>query len=257
MAIELMAEVPKLKLKPYQKHVLLCLADHASREQGIAWPSQGRIAWETGYTRQRIITILRQLEDLGIIKEIDHPAKNIPCKTFLLKLDSAPRQEQYHSVKRFDTCKKILQGVSKDFTSGCKKILPEPSLEPLIESLPSAEEEASSAPGGKAPPDPPKSKRRSKKNGTDPRVQPLLETFAELIGYPLPNYGQEGTAAKKLLKDYEPAEILACWEYMQKDNDFWKGKHCGLASVNKAIGPWLKTRKHTGPTSNSGKIASA
>ena len=110
------------------------------------------------------------------------------------------------------------------------------------------EKASSSSAGGKAPPaePPPKAKTGSaKNNGKDPRVCPLLKAFAELLGYPLPNYGEEGAAAKKMLKNgYEPAEILACWQFMQKDNDFWKDKHCGLASVNKQIGKW---RQDHGP----------
>ena len=119
----------------------------------------------------------------------------------------------------------------------------------------SNEEKTSSLPGGeKAPPPelPAKTKTpRKKKSDTDPRVKPLLVEFEKLVGYPLPNYGQEGTAAKLMLKTYQPKDILACWKYMQKDNDFWKDKHCGLSSVNKQIGKWLE-----GQNTNGGRIIS-
>jgi hypothetical protein len=82
-----------------------------------------------------------------------------------------------------------------------------------------------------------------KANGKDSRVKPLLEEFTELVGYTLPNYGQEGKAAKQMLgRDYSPEEIFSCWRYMQT-NPFWIGKHCGLVSVNKNIGAWKKAGK--------------
>jgi len=107
-------------------------------------------------------------------------------------------------------------------------------------------EKASPLPGGKTPP-----KTNGKKKETDPRIQPLLKEFEKLVGYSLPNYGQEAKAAKMMLKNYKPAEILACWRYMQKDNDFWKDKHCGMASVNKQIGKWRE-----GQSGNGGRIHS-
>jgi len=118
-----------------------------------------------------------------------------------------------------------------------------------------SEEKTSSLSGGEkaSPPEPPAKTKtpRKKKSDTDPRVKPLLVEFEKLVGYPLPNYGQEGTAAKLMLKTYQPKDILACWKYMQKDNDFWKDKHCGLSSVNKQIGKWLE-----GQNTNGGRIIS-
>jgi len=191
MTIEIMTEVPKLDLKPHQKHVLLCLADHASREQSIAWPSQGRIAWETGYTRKRVNEILRQLQDLGIIVEVEHPTKRLPCKTYELRLDKGSRQADFQTeYDKRQAAKRAKEGVtfstkvvSQNVTpvvtkgnTGCNKMLHKPSIEPSIE--PPSETVIIAESADPAPPT-----ERERKDGVRKRLE---EKFVELTAIPPP-----------------------------------------------------------------------
>ena len=264
MSVEIMSQCWKLDLPQNKKLVLLAIADHAN-DEGIAWPSQGRIAWKTGYKRRNIKYILDSLVEDGYltILRIGNGRKN--STVHQLTLENAPRLPEYNADDYYVPFKERVQPDVKGATGGKRvqpvvekgaiAVAPEPSLEPSIEpSIHSNEEKASSLPSGKASlPEPPAKTKtpRKKKSDTDPRVKPLLVEFEKLVGYPLPNYKQEGTAAKLMLKTYQPKDILACWKYMQKDNDFWKDKHCGLSSVNKQIGKWLE-----GQNTNGGRIIS-
>jgi biotin operon repressor len=88
----------------------------------------------------------------------------------------------------------------------------------------------------------------------DPRVKALVLGFQDLVGYGLQTWAQESAAAKKLLKSgYEPADIYNCWRYMTSDS-FWEGKHCGLSSVAKQIGAWVKAGR---PKTRNGKVNDA
>ena len=69
-----------------------------------------------------------------------------------------------------------------------------------------------------------------------------MEQFQELVGYDLTAWGVEMKAAKSILKHYTVEDALACWQYMTSDS-FWDGKHCGLMTVNKNLGPWIKAGK--------------
>ena len=94
----------------------------------------------------------------------------------------------------------------------------------------------------------------TKKSDSDPRVKALVLGFQDLVGYGLQTWAQESAAAKKLLKSgYEPADIYNCWRYMTSDS-FWEGKHCGLSSVAKQIGAWVKAGR---PKTRNGKVNDA
>ena len=54
-------------LKPPQKAVLLLLADYFNEEEGCAWPSQERLARDSGYNRTTIHRAIKALKQLGYI----------------------------------------------------------------------------------------------------------------------------------------------------------------------------------------------
>jgi len=158
---------------------------------------------------------------------IDWPANT--CKVSL----------QVETKKEIDeTCKEISQPV-KISPETCKDSLPkDTTTETKEETTKILIAETAKAPASDPPPPKPDVKKNSQ---TNPLVKSLLDAFTELVGYPLPNYGQEGKAAKQMLAaGYESQDILDCWKYMQADS-FWRGKHISLTSVNKQIGAWLKS----------------
>lgn len=49
----------------------MAFADHAD-DQGICWPSIGRIAWKSGYSKRQTQAIVRLLKELGILESVGH-----------------------------------------------------------------------------------------------------------------------------------------------------------------------------------------
>ena len=282
MAVEVMSKVWKLDLPQNKKLVLLAIADHAN-DEGIAWPSQGRIAWKTGYKRRNIKRILDELIEDGLLRIMRAGRGRGNSTVHKLTLENAKQLPEYNADDYYTPFKEKVTPLTPNNTKGAfpdEKVhsevikgvtanAPEPSLEPSLEPSFSASK-SDAVPGaiptdevidpplkifrttsstGEKPParKPTKKKEITKNNGkTDPRTKPLLKEFEKLLGYPLPNYGQEGTAAKKMLKDgYTPSDILACWKDMQQ-NEFWEKTHCGLASVNKQIGKWKQSHSPNG-----------
>lgn len=107
-----------------------------------------------------------------------------------------------------------------------------------------------------------KDSRRAKKaarpeDPPDPRIIPLLVAFEDMLGYPLPNRGAEAKAAKQLLAaGYTPDDALACWRFLQTDS-FWADRHCGLMSVFKQVGVWVRAGRPANRQSGRGNHASS
>lgn len=55
------------KIKPGEKLVLLCLAEHENIAEGVAFPAQARIAERTGLSVRSVQVHLKSLEQLGHI----------------------------------------------------------------------------------------------------------------------------------------------------------------------------------------------
>lgn len=68
MSIKLMTAVwERQDLSPTQKLVLLALADWAN-DEGLCWPSIDRLAVKTGMAGRSVQRIIRQIEDIGLLK---------------------------------------------------------------------------------------------------------------------------------------------------------------------------------------------
>lgn len=55
-------------LGPYGIAVYVCIVRHFNQKVGAAWPSMATIASETGMSRRRVITAVKQLEKLGLLR---------------------------------------------------------------------------------------------------------------------------------------------------------------------------------------------
>jgi len=68
MSIRIMSRVWELQdISATQKLVLLALADWAN-DEGLCWPSINRLAVKTGATSRSVQRLIRQLEELGLVK---------------------------------------------------------------------------------------------------------------------------------------------------------------------------------------------
>ena len=101
---------------------------------------------------------------------------------------------------------------------------------------------------------PSNNKEKPPKPKSDPRVREMVIQFQKILGYPVPNFGAEAKAAKWLVDhEHTPETVFACWRHLQGDK-FWEGKHCGLQSVKKQIGSWIKAGKAQGNGTNCERV---
>jgi hypothetical protein len=68
MSVKIMGAVFDADLEPHLKLVLLAYADRASHDGGGVYPSNGLVAWQTGYSSRQIQRHKRTLLDLGILE---------------------------------------------------------------------------------------------------------------------------------------------------------------------------------------------
>lgn len=112
------------------------------------------------------------------------------------------------------------------------KKIPEPEAQAASEAPKKAIEEEKKPEGGNG-------------NGKpETSHQELMRLYQEALGYKIPNGGQEGAAAKKILRYYSPQDAIGCYRFMKSD-PWWAQKHLSLQSVHKQIGPWIKAGRPT------------
>lgn len=66
----MMARAWELDIPQNEKFVLLAFADHAD-DDGVTYPSIGRIAWKSGYSARQVQAIVSKLRASGILEAID------------------------------------------------------------------------------------------------------------------------------------------------------------------------------------------
>jgi len=69
MSFRAVADALELDLPASSKLILCVLASHAN-EEGLCFPSIGRIAWITGFTTRQVQRVVRALTDAGIIEVV-------------------------------------------------------------------------------------------------------------------------------------------------------------------------------------------
>jgi|GEM_PF-1285860 biotin operon repressor len=71
MSVKVMSAVWELDLPQNQKLVLLAFADHAD-DDGVCYPSVGRIAWKTGVSERQVQRIVKKLRAAGLVVLLRH-----------------------------------------------------------------------------------------------------------------------------------------------------------------------------------------
>jgi|GEM_PF-2650232 len=112
--------------KPRERLVLIVLANYAD-EEGVCWPSQARMARETGYTRQTVSKILKALCDSGYITRTDRLRENgsRTSSMYVLKME-----EPQESACKHGATPPVNTGLHPPVNTG---LHPEPPLEPPLE----------------------------------------------------------------------------------------------------------------------------
>jgi len=197
--------------------VYVTLARHANNNK--CWPSIGTIGKKIGASRPTVKKALDALQAVGLITVLRRRTDCGDSDTNLYTLerikvggqgDYLPGQGDYPRV-------------GKEFAQGGQGGLHEQDLLNKTKKN--------------------KTKTRAQKKApTDPRIKQFVESFQETVGYDLTTWPVEMKAAKSILQCYTVEDALACWRYMQTD-PFWEGKHCGLMTVHKNLGPWIKAGK--------------
>jgi len=70
VSVKMMARAWELDLPQNEKFIRLAFADHAD-DDGLAYPSIGRIAWKSGYSIRQVQTIVGELKERGILVATD------------------------------------------------------------------------------------------------------------------------------------------------------------------------------------------
>jgi DNA-binding MarR family transcriptional regulator len=118
VSVKQMGMVWELDLPPNHKIVLLAYADHADDDGGSVFPSLGRIAHKTGYSKDQVRRISRELADAGLMEKVQ---------------DATPRRGAEYEL-HLERGSKLLplkkRGVANDPSPVGAPVPPEPSVEP-------------------------------------------------------------------------------------------------------------------------------
>ena len=126
MSIKAMAVVWEAELPRPEKFVLLALADHADHEGGHISPSLGRIAWKTGYSYQKVVSIVKGLRESGILVQTGYGINNV--NVYQIQFERLIPLKQYqnkHHLRGKETSPlEDEQGVPKVDPQGGKETIP-------------------------------------------------------------------------------------------------------------------------------------
>ncbi len=134
MSVEQMAQVWKLDLAPNKKIVLLAYADHADEHGNNVFPSLGRIAHKTGYSRDQVRRISKELKDDELMELVAPATHNRPAE-YRLTLERGSRLQPLTPRG----------GGANDPSGVGAPVPPEPPLEPSG-NTPSGQDEAEAPP---------------------------------------------------------------------------------------------------------------
>ena len=101
MSVKIMGMVWDSDLPRDEKYVLLAYADHADHEGRGIFPSYGRIAWKTGYSRRQVMRITDSLTSKNILKPDGVSINNI--HRWRIDLSKLPARKDYAARAESDT----------------------------------------------------------------------------------------------------------------------------------------------------------
>lgn len=135
MSVRQMAIVWGLDLQPNKRLVLLAYADHAHDDGSHVFPSLGRIAYKTGYSKDQARRISRQLVDEGLMQLVREATATHPAE-YRLTLENGEDLPPFKPKN------------NPDKPGGLQSATPPQSATPRVADDPSP-------PGASVPPEPP------------------------------------------------------------------------------------------------------
>jgi len=131
-----MSLVWELDLPQNLKFVLLGFADHAN-DNGLCWPSIGRIAWKSGYSERQIQYIVRELRDkYGLLEAVRNAGGGRGLSAvYRVRPERGKKLSPFVAEKGAETapfyekgCSSAQQRVKPAAQKGAIAIAPQPSL---------------------------------------------------------------------------------------------------------------------------------
>ncbi len=122
MSVKQMGMVWELDLAPNHRLVLLAYADHADECGNNIFPSLARIAHKTGYSRDQVRRISKELKDAGLMELVEQATHNRPAE-YRLTLERGRRLQPLTPRG----------GGANDPSGVGAPVPPEPSVEPSVE----------------------------------------------------------------------------------------------------------------------------
>ncbi len=129
MSVHISSACKKLEYRGAKREVLLEFADHAN-DDGICWPSRGRIMYNTGLSESAVKQQMKELRDAGVLVVVDqHEGGRGKVPIYKVCPEKGPQKTPFS-----EWCKQHGKGSkgSPDNPQRGHEVTPEPSLEPSV-----------------------------------------------------------------------------------------------------------------------------
>jgi len=95
LSVKLMGQVWEREMTHAQQAVLLALADHGSDDGTRIYPSYGRLAWKSGYSRRQVKRLVLSLIKFGAIQRLKRGGPKKGTNSYRLDLTVFPMKATY------------------------------------------------------------------------------------------------------------------------------------------------------------------
>lgn len=189
------------------------------------WPSVAKMAHDLGKHRKTIHVYLNELEQNGYIKRIARKQRSSVYSTCNVDVTSEPTCNTGVTSR----CNK---NVTQNENHINENIIPTPSVIPSGAEKPLA-----------------KVRKKKETSAEDKellvKAKELVAEYRKLLGYNLPSWGREISAAKWMIQaGFSVRQVLDCWRDVSSES-FWDDKHCSLGTIQNKIGKWVENSEGT------------
>lgn len=245
----------KVRHRGTAKLLLLALADHAN-DSGVCWPSAATLAGKIGETERHTRRLLKELADAGDLLIAPGGGRgNTTRYGIAVGLNDKQRAKLNRALQNTVSQNTVLENTDTENSdiSARKQC---PTGTETVTSGHAAEGQNTASESVKVPQ---KSRDNHHRTVIEPSIrtprpagaasetdhQKLMTAYQEWLGYPIPNGGKEGAAAKRLLKaGYTVAQIDGAYHEL-KARDFYSRGHLSLVTVHEQIGAVLSAQRGT------------
>ena len=232
MSAKIMGKVWDLDLPHNKLIVLLAMADHADHLGNNIFPSQGLIAWKTGYSVKQVRRIIQDLVKDQILVIVSR-GKGLVTK-YNIDLTKGKLKAEYTPDKMSDvTPPKMSQVVEGDPAQNVP-----PTPDKMSDDLGQNGLKSADEPLTVIKPSIPKG------NGAALAaiIKAWIDASETLVVNPYGNKGFRSHAQLILDAQMTPEDVCAYIKHLRRDK-FWESKPVSISTVSKGIVPWKKSRQ--------------